>query len=207
MNSLTTEMQLPTPSQPHTTDTPLSDITAGAETALAAASRLIHRSYLGNLNDYPVQAMGTTQMLDTAQTVRIFHIERLVTENRQSILESLTAIYTALGTAAHTAFLLIQADARDTHLYIGCRANAKGKGEAAGRLLQESFDGHFPGSRLQCLGDEKTCELLALGVAEEHRRYSSVTAVTSVPSLSAQEREHFSQGLERFLDEIGRAHV
>jgi len=200
MNSLTTEMQLPTPSQPHTTDTPLSDITAGAETALAAASRLIHRSYLGNLNDYPVQAMGTTQMLDTAQTVRIFHIERLVTENRQSILESLTAIYTALGTAAHTAFLLIQADARDTHLYIGCRANAKGKGEAAGRLLQESFDGHFPGSRLQCLGDEKTCELLALGVAEEHRRYSSVTAVTSVPSLSAQEREHFSQGLERFLD-------
>lgn len=167
---------------------------------LEAASQMIHRSYLGRLAEYPVAAPASDTPLDTAQGVRLYRIERLVSENRQVILESLTAIYTALGAAGHNVFLLIEADGRHTDLYIGCRANTTGDGMAAGNLLKEGFDGHFPGNRLVALNDADTRERLQLDGALEDSGRCAVTAVTGVPTLNVTHREHFNQGLERFLD-------
>lgn len=184
---------------PWSTDT-LSDTLHQAESALSAAATLIHRSYLGNLKSFPVQPASTSDRVDTAQSVRIFRLGRLVAESRHSILESLTATYTALGATGHAVFLLIDSDGEHTDLYIGCRASRKGNGHAAGRLLEESFNGHFPGSHLEPLKNSQTQKLLEQISQSEASKTTAVTAVTSVPSLKIDEQEHFSQGLERFLD-------
>lgn len=169
---------------------------------LEAAARLIHRSYLGSLGDFSVLPF-TKPKLETTRRVRIFRIERLVTESRQAVIESLSSVYTAMGAAGHAVFLLIDSKNGETMLHIGCRAHSLDGGSAAGNLLEEGFAGHFPGSQLHRLVDTQIAPLIDFSRHLEHTSTTSVTAVTGVPTLNTDERELFSQGLERFLDAAG----
>ena len=77
-------------------------------------------------------------------------------------------------------------------------------GHNSGELLRETFKGHFPGSALQPLDAQTANALLEKVGAEKNNPSASVTAVTGVPALSTENREHFMQGLERFIDAAER---
>ncbi|GHT80783.1 ATP-binding protein [Betaproteobacteria bacterium] len=166
--------------------------------ALAASSALINRSYLAELETYAVQPFEPkTVALNNAGDIRIYRVERIVQENKQSALESATAAYTAMGAAGYTVFLLLDSDGEETRLFIGTRGQpGKSVGSTAGELLRQTFEGHFGGSALtQLSSDAANVQLSKIQDTSD-----SITAVTSVPALSTEEREHFSQGLERFID-------
>ncbi len=184
----------------------VADMRENATLALAAGQILINRSYLAELGTYPVQAIDTKpQTLNAASDLRIFRIERIVQANKQSVLESTTAAYTALGAAGFTVFLFLQSDGIETNLYIGVRGEpGKVLGQSAGELLSETFRGHFSGSSLLALSADEVKTVLGGVLAEKERPSSSVTAVTGVPALSTENREHFMQGLERFIDAAER---
>jgi hypothetical protein len=177
---------------------------AEATRVLDAAQVLVHRSHLGALGDYPVLPLDTARQAFTpALDVRIFRIDRLVHANRQSVLESATAAYTALGAAGHAVFLYLRSQGRqETEIYIGVRgAHGLSLGQNAGQLLRDTFDGHFAGSALELLKAPHDSKLLdGLHVDENKPAATSVTAVTGVPALSTENREHFVQGLERLVD-------
>lgn len=178
-----------------------SSLLVKAEGALTAASELINRSYLANLQHYPVLTPEDGDQLHIAD-ITLFKLERLITENRQSILESAAAAYSALGAAGYTVFFLLDSDGSSTQFYMGTRcASKKMKGNAAGDLLSKSIKGHFPGSQLSKVksGDEVLQKLNFIGMSEKFENLA-VTAVTGIPALNTEEREHFTQGLERFLD-------
>lgn len=175
------------------------EIAGKAVQALAAGSALINRSYLAELENYQVMPLepATTRFNRDADT-RIFRVERIVQENRQSVLESATAAYMALGAAGYAVFLLLDSDARETHLYLGVRGEpGKSLGRTAGELLAKNFEGHFGGSLLTNLPGDQVKTLL--GKIEQAER-KSITAVTSVPALTTDDRDAFMQGLERFID-------
>ena len=73
---------------------------------LASANTLINRSYLAEMRHYPVQPLEDYQgePIHRAGDIRLFRIERIVQENKQSVLESTTAAYTALGAAGYSVF-------------------------------------------------------------------------------------------------------
>ncbi|SFL51792.1 DNA helicase HerA, contains HAS-barrel and ATPase domains, partial [Azotobacter beijerinckii] len=122
----------------------------------------------------------------------------LVQENRQSVLESVTAAYMALGAAGYAVFLLLDSDALETRLYLGVRGDpGKSLGRTAGELLAKNFEGHFGGSLLVNLPGDQVKTLLD---KIEHAEQKSITAVTSVPALTTDDRDAFMQGLERFID-------
>lgn len=177
---------------------------AEATRVLDAAQVLVHRSYLGALGNYPVLPLDVArQDFTPALDARIFRIERLVHANRQSVLESATAVYTALGAAGHAVFLYLRSQGRqETEIYIGVRgAHGLSLGQNAGQLLSDTFNGHFAGSALEPLRAPHDRELLdRIHVAEGKPDATSVTAVTGVPALSTDNREHFVQGLERLVD-------
>jgi len=186
--------------------TAVADISKNAQFALEAGQRLINRSYLAEIGTYPVQAIDTkAQSLNPASDVRIFRIERIVQENKQSVLESTTAAYTALGAAGFTVFLFLQSDGVETKLYIGTRGEpGKTLGHSAGELLSETFRGHFSGSSLLPLSANEVKSVLDGVMTEKSNPSASITAVTGVPALSTENREHFMQGLERFIDAAER---
>lgn len=168
---------------------------------LSTAQALINKSYLAQLKNFDVLPVINEYIvpLNRGGDVRVFRVERLVQENKQSVLESTTAAYTALGAAGYTVFLFLKSDGKETLLYIGTRGEpAKMLGKNSGDLLQETFKGHFPGSKLCPLNGTEVNALLD-GVCEESSS-KTVTAVSSVPALSTVDQEHFMQGLERFID-------
>ncbi|QXG53228.1 DUF87 domain-containing protein [Pantoea jilinensis] len=181
----------------------LQEIEQRAAGTLASANTLINRSYLAEMRHYPVQSLEDYQgvPIHRAGDIRLFRIARIVQENKQSVLESTTAAYTALGAAGYSVFLLLKSDGRETDVFIGTRgAPGKMLGQNSGDLLNETFKGHFPGSKLIAQNAQETADLLDSALAQKENPSSSVTAVTGVPSLATEDSEHFMQGLEHFID-------
>ena len=171
-----------------------------ALSALVSGRELLNKSYLSELGQFDLQTLDQfpSEKINFATDVRIFRVERVVLENKQSMLESITAAYTALGTAGYSVFLLLQSNGSETTVYLGTRGEAnRMQGGTAGQLLNQTFKGHFAGSQLTLLKGKESEELMkAFSAADSH----SITAITGVPSLSVEEREHFMQGLEHFID-------
>jgi len=177
------------------------EIQENAVLTLAAGRALITRSYLSELEHYPVASPSQRAGFSRASDMRVFRIERIVQDNKQSVLESTTAAYTALGAAGYSVFLFLRSDGRETELFIGTRGEpGKMLGHNSGELLRETFKGHFPGSALQPLNAQDASALLDGLEGEQSNPSASITAVTGVPALSTENREHFMQGLERFID-------
>lgn len=184
-------------------------IRAKAGDTLSAAQSLINRSYLAELESFPVQPFQEAgPAFNSATDMRVFRVERIVQNNKQSVLESTTAAYTALGAAGYSVFLVLDSDGRETDLYIGTRGKSgRTLGEDAGKLLQETFKGHFPGSKLRPQNQKNVASILGVLQASKDSPSACVTSVTGVPALSTENREHFMQGLERFIDAAeGRAY-
>lgn len=185
------------------------EIQDNAALSLAASQILINRSYLAELGNYPIQEAASPEaQFSRAADMRLFHIERIVQANKQSVLESTTAAYTALGAAGYTVFMLLHSDGQQTKLYLGTRGEpGKMLGHNSGELLRETFKGHFPGSDLRALPLNEANPLLDAIQEQRDNTSACVTSVTGVPALSTDNREHFMQGLERFIDAAeGRAY-
>lgn len=116
----------------------LQRVRENAAQTLDAARVLINRSYLSELQHYGVRPYSSaTPAFKSASDLRIFRIDRIVQNNKQSVLESTTAAYTALGAAGHAVFLLLRSDGIETEVYIGSRGKpGKMLGHNAGELLR-----------------------------------------------------------------------
>ncbi len=174
----------------------------GQDQKMDFAIEFLKKSYLPSLSKNLV--LPLTDKIDVAGDVRLFLLDRLVSENRELILENAMATYMTLGARGHSVFFLIDSDAQDTHLYIGVRgAKDAWAGNDAGNLLEQAFQGHFPGSSLKKMDGAKTADLLKMN----HQFIgpdTAVTALSSVASLNLEEKNNFTQGLERFLDASNR---
>lgn len=165
---------------------------------LSESGYVINKGYLPELNTYQVKPLFQNE-LNTKIDVSLFKINRIVFNNKQSVIESLTAAYAALGAAGFTVFFYINSDGNQTSLYIGTRGKPKKvQGSSAGRLLEETFKGHFSGSDLEKLNGNEVEELL--NRVQSTSASESITAVSGVPSLAIENQENFMQGLERFID-------
>lgn len=180
----------------------ISDTLRQALSNLDASKQLINRSYLAQLEHNEVMPYPhSTSSFTAAGDVRVFHIERIVHSNKQAVLESLTAAYTALGAAGYAVFLYLKSNGQATDVFIGARGEpGRMEGQNSGALLQETFKGHFAGSSLKPLNGLQVRELLENLEKTKLSPTTSVTAVTGVPALSTENRDHFMQGLERFID-------
>ncbi|WP_053466196.1 ATP-binding protein [Haemophilus sp. C1] len=166
-----------------------------ALSTLLSGSQLLNKSYLTKLGNFNLE--DSSVLLSPNSDVRIFHVSRIVLGNKQSVLESVTAAYTALGTAGYAVFFLLKSDGQETHLYLGTRGQGgSGLGQEAGDLLEQVINGHFPGSQLTNQNYEQLPQL----IDELDDNASAITAVTGIPSLSQDAYEHFIQGLEHFID-------
>lgn len=175
-----------------------------AERSLALAQSIISQDYLSHLGRCEVllPQLRDEEGFTLEGDVRIFRLARLVQENREAVLESAIAAYSALGAAKSSVFFYLNSSGNETTLYIGVRGQSGTvTGEQKGQLLQEVFRGHFPGSRLEAQNRESV-EVISnsLRGTMAMDAQGSVTAVTGVPDLSSNERSMFIQGLERFID-------
>lgn len=166
--------------------------------SLFNGQQLLNKSYLATLGNCNLRL--PVESISYATDVRLFKVERIVVENKQSVLESLTAAYTALGSSGYSVFLFLKSNGTETDVYLGVRGAPKTlAGSEAGKLLEQVFQGHFSGSHLSNI-EGRNVEILLNNLGANSDITPSVTAVTGVPSLALEEREHFMQGIEHFID-------
>ena len=168
-------------------------ILKNAATALDLGSYWLNKTYLPTLAQYPV--LHSEASLQLNLDVRLFKLSRLVTENKQAILESLVAIYTALGTRGCTVFLYLEGKNGETDVYIGVKGK-NGLAEVGGELMTSAFNGHFTGSELTRENAINKLQPLSANFG----LYRAVTSASCVPSTLIEERDNFMQGLEHFID-------
>ena len=166
--------------------------------SLFNGQQLLNKSYLSSLEQCNLRL--PVESISYATDVRLFKVERIVVENKQSVLESLTAAYTALGSSGYSVFLFLKSNGMETDVYLGVRGVPKtSAGSEAGKLLEQVFQGHFSGSHVSNI-EGRNVEILLNNLGANSDITPSVTAVTGVPSLALEEREHFMQGIEHFID-------
>jgi len=168
-------------------------ILKNAATALELGGYWLNKTYLPTLAQYPVLHPKVSIKLN--MDVRLFKLSRLVTENKQVILESLVAIYTALGTRGCTVFLYLEGKNGKTDVYLGVKGK-QGLAEVGGELITSAFNGHFTGSELTRENDINKLQPLSA----DFGLCRAVTSASCVPSISLEERDNFMQGLEHFID-------
>ncbi|WP_118878531.1 ATP-binding protein [Haemophilus haemolyticus] len=177
------------------------NIRTKALASLQNGQALLNKNYLAELEHYAPMLLATNSQLSYGLDTRLYKVERIVLENKQSTLESLTAAYTALGSAGYSVFLFLKSDGTTTDVYLGVRGIPKKMmGAEAGALVEQVFKGHFSGSQLTSINSQET-EKLLFGLNQTKQNLPpSVTAVSGVPSNAVIEREFFMQGLEKFID-------
>lgn len=171
------------------------------ETSLYSAEYMINKSYLPDLPNMSILPTFNIENINLSAEVRLFKLERLVQNNKQSVLESLTAIYTALGKSEHSLFFILESDGNTTQIYLGVKSKSGSfEGHSAGELLKATFEGQFSGSDLKTVTNIALLDIFQNTANYENNAGTGVTAVTTIPSLSVDNRENFMQGMERFID-------
>lgn len=189
---------------------PLNSIIAKAEHSIITSRNIINRDYLNLLSIPDVLPVAYKDLKQYNMDTRLFKISRIVYDNKNSAIESLNAIYNTLGSAGYSVFLLFEGNGESVDLYIGTTSKpGAGYGDTSGKLLVKSFDGYFPGSKL---------EPIAVGELKDYLNFDAkyfknnqvkdnyaITAVSGISSIATEDKDDFMQGIEKFLDaSIGR---
>lgn len=171
------------------------------ERSLYSAEYMINKSYLPDLAKMSILPTFNIENINFSAEVRLFKLERLVQNNKQSVLESLTAIYIALGKSGHSLFFVLESDGNATQIYLGVKSKSSSfEGHSAGDLLKATFEGQFSGSSLSVVSNTHLSKIFQNISDYEESESAGVTAVTAIPSISVENRENFMQGMERFID-------
>lgn len=167
-----------------------------AMATLEIGEHWLNKNYLTELSESKKYAVQNIKQNLQSPDVRLFQLNRINLENKQSMLESLTAVYHTLGVQGYTVFLFLDCKNSLTQLYLGVKKSG-GKGKEGGDLLEATLNGHFAGSQYTWV--KKHSKTLAC-LSPDDAFHRAITSLTTVPSLALEEREHFMQGLEKFID-------
>lgn len=168
---------------------------------LEAARALVYRSYLSDLDTARVVPLEQAGCEHLGTNVRLLELTRIVYDKRENSLDELLNVYTALGSAGYGVVLLIHSDGSKTSLYLGVRAHGQERAASSGeKLLRQALVGQLPGTDHRKLyQDDIKAKLDLEPYCARHRNWA-LSALSGIPALKTDDRQAFTQGLERFLD-------
>lgn len=129
----------------------------------------------------------------------LYEISKIVYDRDENINDKLVSVYSALSNFGSTALLVLFSDANGVKFYLGTRDTRQPN--VAREILKKSLRGNFPGIEIKEQVSSHVARLLEGHIPEV---YSSraVSAVSIVPSPRDDDKEHFVQGLEKFIDSM-----
>lgn len=164
---------------------------------LLTADRFINKNYLINLSQCPV--MELEEEAKNVNRLRLYQVEKLVYDKKENTNDKLVSVYSTLKEIDSAAILLICGTEEKVTYYIGVQAEENVS--TAGKILEKSFLGNFPGSVLKGLKNSETDQIMKrITVSEYVNTPRNVSAVTVVPSMRDEDKDKFVQGMEKFID-------
>lgn len=167
------------------------------ENGILMADRFINRNYLMNLSEYPVVSLSDEER--SRNKLRLYQIKKLVYDKNENTNDKLISVYSALQEIDSAAVLILVGEKEKVTYYLGVQASENVS--TAGKILEKSFLGNFPGSTLKNLKNSEIETVMEQITASEYMNTpKNVSSVTVVPSVRDEDKEKFVQGLEKFID-------
>lgn len=164
---------------------------------IVTADKFINKSYLIDVTDN--QVVPLPESYKTTTNIRLYRIEKLIYDKKENINDKLISVYSALLNIDSAALLVIQSNSTAVSFYIGIRSDKNAP--VAGLILEKSFLGNFPGSKLKNLYNSDISDILSSVTKSDHPGITkNVSCVTVVPSSRDEDKEKFVQGIEKFVD-------
>ena len=162
-----------------------------------ATDAFVNKSYLINLDRYPLVELGEFEKSD--EYIRLYQIERIVYDVDENANDILISVYSAFFNIQAAGLLVIKSTRNALGFYIGVRS--VDNTSTAEAILEKSFKGNFAGSQIQPIPQEEVQKVL--GSINKSGRFGirqNVSSVSIVPSTRDEDKERFVQGIEKFID-------
>ena len=155
----------------------------------------VNKNYLINIDTCEPVPLDTWQK--TFSHVSMFEISKIVYDNNENINDKLVSVYNGLSNFGSSALLTIISDRDDVKFYLGTRDAHQP--DVAGRILEKSLRGNFPGIEMKEQKKEQIEKILEKHIPIEYESMA-ISSVSIVPSLRDEDKDYFVQGLEKFID-------
>ena len=167
------------------------------QSGLITADKFINKNYLINITEQKVVSID--EFDKTTSAIRLFQIIKLVYDKTENINDKLITVYSALQNVESSALLVIDGDGDAVNFYIGVRSS--NNAAVAGKILEKSFIGNFPGSDLRSMKNSEISKVMDSIVTTDNLNTSrNVSCVTVIPSMRDEDKDKFVQGMEKFIN-------
>lgn len=129
----------------------------------------------------------------------LYEISKIVYDRDENINDKLVSVYSALSNFGSTALLVIFSDAAGIKFYLGTRDT--NQPDVAKEILHKSLRGNFPGIEIKEQSANQVARLLEGHIPDVYSNMA-VSSVSIVPSPRDEDKTHFVQGLEKFIDSM-----
>lgn len=129
----------------------------------------------------------------------LYEVCKIVYDKNENMNDKLVSVYSALSNFGSTALLILFSDFDGVKFYLGTRDI--NQPSVAKEILQKSLKGNFPGIEIKEQAPSQVARLLENHIPDVYSNMA-VSAVSIVPSQRDDDKEHFVQGLEKFIDSM-----
>lgn len=157
----------------------------------------VNKNYLIGLEKCEPIALPSSQK--TFSYLSLFEISKIVYDRDENINDKLVSVYSALSNFGSSALLVLFSDETGVKFYLGTRDT--NQPNVAKAILQKSLKGNFPGIEMREQSSNQVERLLEGHIPNVYSNMA-VTSVSIVPSPRDDDKEHFIQGLEKFIDSM-----
>lgn len=174
------------------------------DAAIGNANSILTKSYLSDLGSaqiVPVQRDLSEEDLSNLfnEHIRFYEIGNIVYNRHENIRDKLSSVFNAVGSTGASIVMMIQGTEDSTSIKLGMKCGSSDKTALTTNLLQYTFEGNFPGTKIKNLKRDS----LKKNVIDVIRDGKSVATVTDIPGIRNEENldnESFVQGIEKFID-------
>ena len=131
--------------------------------------------------------------------ISLFEVTKIVYDKSENINDKLVSVYSALSNFGSSAILVIFSDENGIRFYLGTRDTQQPT--VAKSILQKSLRGNFPGIEIREQSSGQVERLLEGHIPDVYSG-RAVSSVSIVPSPRDDDKDHFVQGLEKFIDSM-----
>lgn len=180
--------------------------------SIGDARSILTKSYLSELeysNIIPVQRdLSDDDFSDLFnEHIRFYEITNIVYNRHENIRDKLSSVFNAVGSTGASVLLMIQGKTDSTSIKIGMKCSSSDKTALTTNLLQHTFEGNFPGTKIVNLKRNSLKENV-IDVIKEGTSVATVTDIPGIRNEENQDNENFIQGIEKFIDTMrGKEYV
>lgn len=164
---------------------------------MALVDLFVNKNYLIDLQDCEPIPLDVSSK--SFSYMSLFEVTKIVYDQSENVNDKLVSVYSALSNFGSSAVLVIFSDTNGIKFYLGTRDI--NQPNIAKSILQKSLKGNFPGIEIREQSTSQVERLLEGHIPDVYSGMS-VSSVSIVPSPRDDDKEHFVQGLEKFIDSM-----